>query len=81
MRRQAPKGETLALLGLNHHPATQTLALLGLQQPAKCAKQAQHAALCSKKCPASPGWRPIQLGQRLICKGLIPIGQVSAKTS
>jgi hypothetical protein len=78
-RRQAPLGETLALSGHNHHPATQTLAPLGLLQPAKCAKQAQHAALCSRKRPASPGWRPIHLGQRPICKGLIPIGQVSAK--
>ena len=74
MRHQAPKGETLALLGHNHHPMRKTLPLLGLLQPAKCAKQAQHAALYSRKHPSSPGWRPIHLGQRPICKGLIPIG-------
>jgi hypothetical protein len=39
-------------------PATQTLAPLGLLQPAECAKQAQHATLCSRKRPANPGWRP-----------------------
>jgi hypothetical protein len=55
-------------------PATQTLASLGLLQPAECAKQAQHAALYSRKRPANPGWRPIHLGQRPISKGLIPIG-------
>jgi hypothetical protein len=73
-RRQAPIGETLALLGHNHHPVQPDVGPLGLLQPAKCAKQAQHAALCSRKRPASPGWRPIHLGQRPICKGLIPIG-------
>jgi hypothetical protein len=62
----------LALSGNNHHPAIQTLAPLGLLQPAKCAKQAQHAALCSRKRPASPGWRPIHLGQCPICKGHDP---------
>jgi hypothetical protein len=80
-RRQAPIGETLALSGHNHHPASQTLAPLGLLQPAMCAKQAQHTAICSRKRPASPGWRPIHQGHRPICKGLIPIGQISAKTS
>ena len=64
--------ETLALLGHNHHPMSKTLPLLGLLQPAKCAKKAQHAALCSRKCPASPGWRPIQLGQRLNLQGADP---------
>jgi hypothetical protein len=43
MRRQAPKGETLALLGHNHHPLSKTLPLLGLLQPATRAKEAQHA--------------------------------------
>jgi hypothetical protein len=80
-RRQAPIGETLALLGQNHHPVSQTLAPLGLLQPAMRAREAQHTAICSRKRPTSPGWRPIHLGQRPICKGLIPMGQISAKTS
>jgi hypothetical protein len=78
-RRQAPIGETLALLGHNQHPVSQTLAPLGLLQPAMCAKQTQHTATCSRNRPACPGWRPIHLGQRPICKGLIPIGQIYAK--
>jgi hypothetical protein len=81
MRRQAPKGETLALLGHKHHPLSKTLALLGLLQPATRAKEAQHAATCSRNRPTSPGGVLIHQGQRPICKGLIPIGQVSAKTS
>ena len=71
--------ETLALLGQNHHPVSQTLAPLGLLQPSMCAQKAQHTAICSKRRPTSPGWRPIHLGQRPICKGLIPMGQISAK--
>jgi len=73
-RCQAPKGETLALLGQNHHPVSQTLAPLGLLQPAMCAQKAQHTAIYSRKRPASPGWHPIHQGPRPICKGLIPIG-------
>jgi hypothetical protein len=57
-RRQAPIGETLALSGHNQHPVSQTLAPLGLLQPAMCARQAQHTAICSRKRPTSPGWRP-----------------------
>jgi hypothetical protein len=34
-----------------------------------------HTAICSRKRPTSPGWRPIHQGHRPICKGLIPIGQ------
>jgi hypothetical protein len=66
METSDPLRETLALLGKNHHPATQTLAPLGLLQPVECAKQAKHAALYSKRRPTSPGWRPIFLGQRPI---------------
>jgi hypothetical protein len=51
--------ETLALSGHNHHPASKTLAPLGLLQPAMCAKQARHTAICSRQRPACPGWRPI----------------------
>jgi hypothetical protein len=80
-RRQAPIGETLALSGQNQHPVSQTLAPLGLLQPAMCAQKAQHTAIYSRERPTSPGWRPIHLGQRPICKGLIPMGQISAKTS
>ena len=80
-RRQAPIGETLALSGHNHHPTSQTLAPLGLLQPTMCEKQAQHTAIYSRKHPTSPGWRPIHQGHRPICKVLIPIGQISAKTS
>jgi hypothetical protein len=80
-RRQAPIGETLALSGHNQHPVSQTLAPLGLLQPTKCAQKAQHTAICPRKRLASPRWRPIHQGHRPICKGLIPIGQVSAKTS
>jgi hypothetical protein len=53
MRRQAPKGETLALLGHNNHPMSKTLPLLGLQQPVTRAKEAQHAATCSRKRPTA----------------------------
>jgi hypothetical protein len=74
MRRQAPKGETLALLGHNHHPLSKTLPLLGLLQPATRAREAQHAATCSRNRPYYTGWRPDHQGQRPICKGLIPIG-------
>jgi hypothetical protein len=62
----------LALLGQNHHPATQTLAPLGLLQPAESAKQAHHAALCSKKRPTSPGWRPIFLRSTSHLQGADP---------
>jgi hypothetical protein len=55
MRRQAPKGETLALLGHNHHPVSKTLPLPGLLQPATRAQEAQHAATCSRKRPTSHG--------------------------
>jgi hypothetical protein len=51
--------ETLAPSGHNHHPTSKTLAALGLLHPATCAKQAQHTAICSRKRPACPGWRPI----------------------
>ena len=80
-RRQAPIGKTLALSGHNDHPVSQTLAPLGLLQPAMCAQQAQHTAICSRKRPASPRWRPIHQDHRPICKGLIPMGQIFAKTS
>ena len=40
MRRQAPKGETLDLLGHNHHPLSKMLPLSGLLQPATRAKEA-----------------------------------------
>jgi hypothetical protein len=78
-RRQGPIGETLALSGQNHHPTNQTLAPLGLLQPAMCAKQAQHTATCSRNRPAYPGWRPDHQDHRPICKGLIPMGQISTK--
>jgi hypothetical protein len=55
------------------------LAPLGLLQPVTCAKQAQHAATCSSHHPAYPGWRPDHQDHRPICKGLIPMGQNSAK--
>ena len=55
MRRQAPKGETLALLGHKHHPVSKMLPLLGLLQPATRAKEAQHAATCSINRPSYPG--------------------------
>jgi len=55
MRRQAPKGETLALLGHKHHPVSKTLPLLGLLQPTTRAKEAQHAATCSRNVQAALG--------------------------
>jgi hypothetical protein len=57
--------ETLALSGHNHHPRSKTLAPLGLLQPAMCAKQAQHTAICSRK-------RPATLGGVLSIKAIIP---------
>jgi hypothetical protein len=78
-RRQAPIGETLALSGHDQHPRSKTLAPLGLLQPVTRAKQAQHAATCSRHRPACPGWRPDHQDHRPICKGLIPMGQNSAK--
>ena len=74
MGRQAPKGETLALLGHNHHPLSKALPLLGLLQRATRAKEAQHAATCSRNRPSYPRWRPDHQGQRPIYKGLIPTG-------
>jgi hypothetical protein len=81
MRRQAPKGETLALLGQYHHPISQTLAPWGLLQPAMCAQKAQHTAICSRKRPTSTGDVLSIKIHVPSAKGLTPIGQVSAKTS
>ena len=77
-RRQAPIGGMLALLGHDQHPRSKTLAPLGLLQPMR-ARQAQHTGIYSKKRPTSPGWRPDHQDHRPICKGLIPMAQISAK--
>ena len=74
MRRQAPKGETLALLGQYHHPISQTLASWGLLQPAMCAQKAQHTAICSRKRPTSHGDVLSIKIHVPYAKGLIPIG-------
>jgi hypothetical protein len=71
MRRQAPKGETLALLGHNHHPMSKTLPLLGLLQPATRAQKPStlpHAP----EIVQLPWWRPVIKVQRPICKGADP---------
>jgi hypothetical protein len=81
METSAPYRGDVGPLGQNHHPVSQTLTPLGLLQPAMRAREAQHTAICSRKRPTSPGWRPIRLGQRPICKGMIPMGQISGKTS
>jgi hypothetical protein len=65
MRRQAPLGETLALLGHNHHPLSKALPLLGLLQPATRAQEAQHATTCFRN-------RPTGLGDVLIIKANVP---------
>ena len=74
MRRQAPKGDTLALLGHNHHPLSKTLPLLGLLQPAKRALRSPARYHMLQKSSKLPWWRPDHQSQRPICKGLIPIG-------
>jgi hypothetical protein len=53
---------------------SKTLPFLGLQQPVTRAKQAQHGCHVPQKSSILPWWRPDQLSQRPICKGLIPIG-------
>jgi hypothetical protein len=63
----------LALLGHNNYPMSKTLPFLGLQQPVTRAKQAQHGCHVPQKSSILPWWRPDQLSQRPICKGLIPI--------
>jgi hypothetical protein len=61
----------LALSGHHQHPEGKTLAPLGLLQPATCARQAQHTAICSRKRPACPGWRPVHQSH-LHLQGSIP---------
>jgi hypothetical protein len=79
MRRQAPKGETLALLGHNHHPNELRRCPPGAPATCHTCQRSPSTLPHAPEIVQLPWWRPVHQGQRPSAKGLIPIGQVSAK--